>query len=164
MPLISGGGGGSAFNGGTITHPLVIDDSANPGTTPLDVKGATVEVTIDDGSERLTISGLGGNTADLVVSDTASAGQAVLLRSPDSVRVTSDSAQVWGRTANALRRIFRLADDVGILTSTTAAPNDAALNAGELAIYFDSTNGASALKVKAKTTNGTVATATVPLT
>jgi hypothetical protein len=44
-----------------------------------------------------------------------------------------------------------------------AAPADGALSTGQAALWFDQTNGASALKVKAKQADGTVKTATVPL-
>jgi len=45
-----------------------------------------------------------------------------------------------------------------------AAPADGDLAAGELALWFDQTNGAGKLMIKAKTANGTVATAAVALT
>jgi hypothetical protein len=43
------------------------------------------------------------------------------------------------------------------------APADAALAAGELALWFDQTNGAAKLMVKAKQADGTVKTAAVAL-
>lgn len=46
---------------------------------------------------------------------------------------------------------------------THAAPADGEISAGEMAIWFDQTNGAGRLKVKAKTANGTVVTGTVAL-
>lgn len=48
-------------------------------------------------------------------------------------------------------------------TRKTAAPADAELASGELALWFDATNGAAKLMVKAKETGGTVRTATVAL-
>jgi hypothetical protein len=44
-----------------------------------------------------------------------------------------------------------------------AVPADADLAAGEAAVWFDSTNGASKLMVKAKSANGTVVTGSVTL-
>lgn len=48
-------------------------------------------------------------------------------------------------------------------TRKVAAPADAELIAGEMAFWFDATDGAGKLMVKAKTANGTVATASVAL-
>jgi len=46
---------------------------------------------------------------------------------------------------------------------THAAPADAVLNPGNAALWFDQTNGASKLMVKAMSANGTVVTGSVPL-
>ncbi len=48
-------------------------------------------------------------------------------------------------------------------TRKTAAPADAELAAGEMALWLDATNGASKLKIKAKSANGTVVTGEVAL-
>jgi hypothetical protein len=48
-------------------------------------------------------------------------------------------------------------------TYTHAAPADASLSAGDLALWFDQTNGAAKLMVKGKSANGTVVTAAVAL-
>jgi hypothetical protein len=49
------------------------------------------------------------------------------------------------------------------ITKKTTAPADGDLNAGELALWLDATNGAAKLMVKAKEAGGTVRTATVAL-
>lgn len=49
------------------------------------------------------------------------------------------------------------------MTKKTSAPADADLAAGEMALWFDSTNGAAKLMVKAKEAGGTVRTASVAL-
>lgn len=49
------------------------------------------------------------------------------------------------------------------ITKKNAAPADADLIAGEMALWFDQTNGAAKLMVKAKEAGGTVRTATVAL-
>ncbi len=51
-----------------------------------------------------------------------------------------------------------------VLAGTHAAPASGDLAAGELALWFDQTNGASALKLKGKSADGTVVTATISLT
>lgn len=48
-------------------------------------------------------------------------------------------------------------------TRKVAAPADGELSASELAFWFDDTNGAAKLKIKAKTANGTVVTGEVAL-
>jgi hypothetical protein len=50
-----------------------------------------------------------------------------------------------------------------LLIKTHAAPADAALAAGECALWFDQTNGAAKLMVKAKQADGAVKTAAVAL-
>jgi hypothetical protein len=50
------------------------------------------------------------------------------------------------------------------VTALHAAPADADLAAGDMAIWFDQTNGAGKLMIKAKTANGTVASGEVALT
>jgi hypothetical protein len=50
-----------------------------------------------------------------------------------------------------------------IVTNANAAPADGILNAGQMALWFDKTNGAAKLMVKAKQANGTVVTGQVAL-
>lgn len=59
------------------------------------------------------------------------------------------------------RGIFRVLSDGAILTASNSAPADNALLAGEMAIWFDDTNGASKLMIKAKQANGTVKTGSI---
>ncbi len=58
---------------------------------------------------------------------------------------------------------WRVDKDGYMVIKLNAAPADAAIAAGEAALWFDSTNGAGKLMVKAKTANGTVATGSVTL-
>lgn len=57
----------------------------------------------------------------------------------------------------------RVNKDGVFMTKVTAAPADADVNTGELAFWFDSTNGAAKLMVKAKQADGTVRTGSVAL-
>jgi hypothetical protein len=50
-----------------------------------------------------------------------------------------------------------------IRTQAHAAPSDGSIQTGELALWFDQTNGAAKLMVKAKQADGTVKTAAVAL-
>lgn len=51
-----------------------------------------------------------------------------------------------------------------VFISKNVAPADGDLAAGQLALWFDDTNGAGVLNIKAKTADGTVVTGTVTLT
>lgn len=51
----------------------------------------------------------------------------------------------------------------GLFLVTTTVPADGSLSAGDCTLYYDSTNGAARLLVKAKSADGTVVTAEVPL-
>lgn len=50
------------------------------------------------------------------------------------------------------------------MTAKTSAPADADVSTSECALWFDNTNGAGKLMIKAKTANGTVVTGSVTLT
>ncbi len=51
-----------------------------------------------------------------------------------------------------------------LITSKNAAPTDGSLSAGQLAIWFDDSNGAGVVNFKGKTADGTVVTGSVNLT
>lgn len=59
--------------------------------------------------------------------------------------------------------VFRVLKDGAVVTGQTAAPADALLAASQCALWFDSTNGAPKLMVKAKQANGTVVAASIVL-
>ena len=50
-----------------------------------------------------------------------------------------------------------------VVIEANAAPADGELTAGDVALWFDQTNGAAKLMLKGKTANGTVVTGNVPL-
>lgn len=64
---------------------------------------------------------------------------------------------------NAEAIMSRFDKDGYFMTRKTAAPADADIATGEMALWFDSTNGAAKLMVKAKQADGTVKTAAVAL-
>lgn len=74
--------------------------------------------------------------------------------------VTGDNFWAMGGGSTALSRFNK---DGYFMTAKNAAPADADVNTGELALWFDSTNGASKLMIKAKQADGTVKTASVAL-
>lgn len=172
MPVISGGGGGgTTFNGGTITNPLTIDSGLagtpallvespthDGSTTALAVKddlGVDLFLVTDQGDATVTrglaVSGgttLGGNVTSVQLYLFAGLAQA------------SPISQVYdGGSALA----FQLDKSGRAVISVHSAPADGDLAAGECALWFDQTNGAAKLMVKAKQADGTVRTGSVNL-
>lgn len=58
----------------------------------------------------------------------------------------------------------RISANGHLITKKNSAPADSELAAGEMALWFDPTNGAAKLMIKAKTADGTVRTGSVSLT
>jgi hypothetical protein len=78
---------------------------------------------------------------------------------------SADLAQFVTQTgASTFVTAYRFNKDGYPVNAKTSAPADADLSAGEMAIWFDSTNGAAKLKVKAKEAGGTVRTGELALT
>ena len=66
--------------------------------------------------------------------------------------------------SSGFARLFGVTSTGAVVTKANAAPADGDLAAGEMAIWFDSTNGAAKLMIKAKQADGTVRTGSVNLT
>lgn len=79
--------------------------------------------------------------------------QGVAAQTADQVRIVDSGGTIQSRFNKA----------GAFMTRVTTIPADADLSAGEMSIWFDSTNGASKLMVKAKQADGTVKTASVAL-
>lgn len=154
MPVISGGGGN--FNGGTITRELTVDrsgDTSGGNLLELTAENATAGSGIDlfvDAYGDLSITGKAGNSAAVTVQTDPTTGQGSLASAGVSFL---DSA---GVTLASL-------DARGVGINVHAAPADASLLNGECVVWFDDTNGASKLMIKAKSANGTVVTGSVTL-
>jgi hypothetical protein len=106
-------------------------------------------------------SGATANTGIAVAQPTA--GQAIWLTGDDG---GAAGGITFGAAGDV--KLFRKASDFllcskAIGSKLTSAPADGSLAAGEMAIWFDSTNGAAKLKVKAKQADGTVKTGEVAL-
>lgn len=187
MPIISGGGGGgAAFNGGTITNPLAIHPGAgNAGLVIVGVDGGSTKLidasalhsifTVDsdggfvfssDDGAGLTVHGA-GSSANLSVSDDQASSNAVSMST--SALAAAINILPQGTAVTGLRQENTLGDPVletrpiGVVILTHAAPADGTLAAGECNLWFDQTNGAAKLMVKAKQADGTVRTAAVAL-
>lgn len=100
-----------------------------------------------------------GTTGTQITRSVADAN-AVLRVRQDSATSTGDLLTVE-TTGSVVRSRFNKAG--AFVTKVNAAPADADLAAGEMAVWFDSTNGAAKLMVKAKQADGTVKTGSVAL-
>jgi hypothetical protein len=162
---------GTPFNGGTITQELIIDTAATndqalalsgtrtsehdifridyPHTVVVIDSDGVVSFTSDD---HLGFQAIGTGGTHAVISATnspggeqATIGSAVGFEHYDGTRYTEK--------LNAEQFSFY----------QVAAPADGLLAPGDCALWFDQTDGAAKLMVKAKTANGTVATAAIAL-
>lgn len=168
MAALAARGGGGTFNGGTITEPLTIDLSdADPGVQgfhvvlPNDfdfsVKAFSIEI---DGQFSLLEYTTGGAVS--------TAGNPLITAGGE---ISTDSGTITTESENGVRVVAANGNTVlnaittyGVLAAVHDAPADNLLVAGHAAIWFDQTNGAGKLMIKAKTANGTVVTGQVALT
>jgi hypothetical protein len=135
--------------------------AAFEGGTLIDTGTARLEWDAENG--RLDLVGIGGNTVDLRLTEDDVPDAYVRLRSATGLRVNYDFGIITITTTDGLRRIFTADEAHGIATSVHNAPADGALQTGEMSIWFDQTNGASKLKIKAKQADGAVKTGEVAL-
>jgi len=126
--------------------------------------------------DSFTVYGYHGSTwlnITTVSDDAHASGYAALSLSNGIAGLAVDNfsaATIASQTENLLEAYdaaddlpLRLSSDGYIIIATHAAPADADLSAGECALWFDQTNGAAKLKIKAKQANGTVKTGEVTL-
>jgi hypothetical protein len=162
---------------GVVPHEIQSNDVAAQSLLVKAASGQTAEIltVLKDGNATgalsVTASGLiaarfgssltnAGLTANNAVSITNSGTAA------HSLYITRASAQTGDQISlrdNAGVLQSRFNKDSIFMTKVTTAPADADLVSGEVAIYFDSTNGAAKLKIKAKQADGTVRTGEVAL-
>jgi hypothetical protein len=158
MPLGSGGGG-LPVSGGTLTGPLVI---ATPGAndTALTILQTAAQVANDNqqidlqdnlGDHLASIGGAGDYTMEGQI---AGAGTLWVLG-------VSRTFAVNDHTGTTKWSVFEV--DGAQRIEAHAAPASTDLSAGQCALWFDQTNGASKLMVKAKSANGTVVTGSLAL-
>lgn len=162
---------------GIVPHEIQSNDVAAQSLLVKAAVGQTAEILtiLKDGSASgalsVTASGIvaarfgssltnAGNAASNAVSITNSGTTA------HSLYITRASAQTGDQISlrdngGALQSRFN--KDSVFMTKVTTAPADGDLTNGEVAIYFDSTNGAAKLKIKAKQADGTVRTGEVAL-
>jgi hypothetical protein len=177
---------------GVVTHVWGANISANAlfGGSTSDLRGTTIALAVDSSShatvayglylENDGIAGTGtlyGLWMDVMTGATVNyalwtdggetrhkAGAAAV--TPLTLQLdASQSADAFAVLAsNGTTKLARIDKSGYQIISRTSAPADAALGAGEMALWFDSTNGLSKLMVKGKSANGSVVTGSVVLT
>jgi hypothetical protein len=181
---------GTPFNGGTITSELIVDTAATTGqaleltgtrTTQqpvfkIDYPHQTVSIDSDgvvaigsDDTLDVTLQGTSSPARLHVASDQTNRCDTDL-RTDAGVRTTAVGSGlalmevVNANGDNVFRAItFAGSAEDALVFKINAAPADGELAAGECALWFDQTDGAGKLMVKAKTANGTVVTAAIAL-
>jgi hypothetical protein len=152
-------GGGSAFNGGTITGQLVVAPTTDPSgyITILGPSGSP--------SGRLLDIVPFAGVADVYVSATGG----VVINSPNNDTALGVSGDTSGASevarfqdSGGTRRV-RILNAGYLCWDAHSAPADGSLVAGDCAVWFDQTNGAAKFMVKAKQADGTVRTGQLAL-
>ena len=170
----------SSFNGGTIDDPLTI--STGVDEVQLRVKppnGAAANSVSVQTAAGPAEALLYAENADATVGAASGSGNGGAFLNVDQtggdVAATgpAHTVQLNGHTASAKVLVSTgasvdpfVVNPLGyLLIGTNAAPADAALAAGQVALWFDSTNGVGATKlmVKGKSADGTVKTAAIVL-
>ena len=150
MPIISGGGGGGTTL--PVAPPVTFAQDADV-TFSLDAaNGLLFE---GDIGPRITVQGDGGAGARLDVVDNNSFREAQL-----NSGTTAGTGGFFFNDGNFNRVVL---NDQLFMLRINAAPADGSLVANQLSLWFDSTNGAAKLMVKAKQADGTVKTASIAL-
>lgn len=153
---------GLSSAGGTITGPLIIDLTADTSDrTALDVVQPD---TFGFGARPFRfrqedfgyLEMLTTGVVSVQGNDFATAGGTISLGG-----ASTDGKLSLLDSSGAL--ILRLDRTRGIGLLLHAAPADASLSNGEAVLWYDQTNGAAKLMVKAKTANGTVVTGQLAL-
>jgi hypothetical protein len=153
------------------------------GASPLNLNGGALTTTGDSTLGKVTANGLrldgsdaGGNviyhsgttpmvllanrSIALITNQVGTAGGYTIAVRPANSGQTANIMEWQDNTTTILSTIT---ENGYFTTRKTAAPADAELAAGELAFWFDSTNGAAKLMVKAKEAGGTVRTGSLAL-
>jgi hypothetical protein len=169
VPVVSGNVG-AVFSGGTINEGLVIADpdatepqltisgTAADTTKLIDATAVHTTFTVDSDGAALFSS---DDRMTVAVQGTAGTGAVLSVESAtNSVVMDADNGTGWNVGGENVASI----GPVGINVHKPTAPADADLVAGDCCLWFDSTNGAAKLMVKAKQADGTVKTAAIALT
>lgn len=110
--------------------------------------------------DRRAAVGVDSNAAVFTAQDASFGGDVFVSRAHASGQT---GALFAARTSNNSTTYWKINQNGYPVFAKTAAPADGELAAGEMALWFDSTNGAAKLMVKSKQANGTVRTGSVAL-
>lgn len=146
---------GMAVGSTTLAHTggyLTINTAFKPTTTNARDLGATGERWKDS----FFAGAMLGRTASFVA---IAVGDITLVARGFTAQ--TGNLQEWRDVSNNV--LSSVSENGYFMTRKIAAPADAELSASELAIWFDSTNGAGKLMIKGKTVDGTVVTGNVAL-
>lgn len=146
-----------AFNGGTITGTLKIDRTGQATGTPFEVDAEDANNSLAYGSTGRFVLGMGDETAGVAVLGNTDLRQLYLFVGLDPL---------YAQNAAGTQAILVRADtftELSPIIDRLTAPADGDLVAGQCALWFDQTDGAAKLMVKAKSANGTVRTGSLAL-
>jgi hypothetical protein len=151
-------------SGGTIDGALVIDEPA-PGSEALHVVSGFTAADFDTVMRVLDHAGkeLFSVESDGHIDVTEWENATSALRVKAAVALIASGWLIQGEDVTATRFGGVKGGGELAMQGVTSAPADAALVAGEVALWFDSTNGAAKLMVKGKQNDGTVKTAAIAL-
>ncbi len=121
--------------------------------------GGNHVLTMYGARRSICVGGAWDNTATIVAQNSVSSNRCIVARG-----TTAQEANLLEVQDVNSAVLSTFSENGYFTTRKVAAPADAELVAGEMALWFDATNGAGKLMVKAKTANGTVATAAMALT
>ena len=160
---------GGTFNGGTITEPLNIEVPADDESYLFFLQAPE---DYDQGfGEMIQVQDFSGNTIfslNIFGQITIRGGAATLdLLAPTNERmfVTDGGQAPFLQAENTVgKHVFKVLPTGVTIIGAVAAPADGDLVAGQMALWFDATNGSAKLKIKAKQANGTVVQGEVALT
>lgn len=158
--LVTISGNGNMDVVGTITAGGLSINSLNTNYLILGTTGGNVPVWTGDNTTRTAtcFSFVGSGLSGIVCGPNRSTDIGLVVKGAAS---QSANLQEWQKSDAT---VYATVSENGYFTTRkNAAPADAELVAGEAAYWFDSTNGASAFNIKAKQADGTVKTATIPL-
>lgn len=177
MPVASGST--VSFNGGTITGPVKIDmgtdavqltiepiDGANENTVEIQTADgpAIASIYVEDDDATIHVDG-GSGTGGASLQATADGGTVLATGPTHSVSLDGATASSKISAGTGATPSEFVVNPLGyLLIATNVAPADNALVANQMAIWFDPTNGAAKLMIKAKQADGTVKTGSVNVT
>lgn len=153
--------------GGAQTLQQVLtagNDAGGLNISNVGVLTALDVVATDDVQVAGTFSAANGNVAIQPSGDCAFATDGNAFDVQTDEGTVSFEADLFTFDAAGTAGLFRVTSQSLVFAGPNAAPDDGQLLPGWFALWFDSTNGAAKLMIKAKQANGTVVTGQISLT